>query len=385
MACCAGLVLSGGGVRGAYEVGVVAGIIETLGIRASDEIPFRIFSGTSVGAINASFLASHASQGNLGIDDLIKLWTGLRLNVHLKFTPPTGWWHHSEAGIGWSLVDPEPLAKLITERIPWGNLEPIAQAGTLKALIVAALDVATGQTTMFAQVGKGTQFRPSRDPRRNAICTNIGPEHILASAALPLVFPARKIGEDYFYDGGIRSNTPIAPAIRCGADRLIIVPLLKRKRPQRLVRQYPSPTFLAGKVLNALLSDRVEYDLQLLNRLNRMIEVLETTLTPNEMKRVDQVLTETRGAPYRRLHTLVFRPSEDIGLLAGDHIRHQVTGVTGWLFRKILQRSGSPEADWASYVLFDGKFAARLIELGIQDTKKRKQDILRFFDTDIGH
>jgi NTE family protein len=233
---------------------------------------------------------------------------------------------------------------------------------------------------MFAQIAAGVRFRPSLDPLRTAVYSDITVDHVLASAALPFVLPARRIGETYYCDGGLRYNTPIAPAIRSGAERLVIIPLLRKARPAAgLARHYPNMTFLAGKLVNALIADPVERDLQVLERFNRLVDVLDEALNAGERERVAEVLRETRGRDYKKLDTLTLRPSSDIGLLAGQRIREGIGGPMGFAFSQILRRTGSPEADWASYVLFDGRFAGQLIELGRRDVHARADAVRRFF------
>jgi NTE family protein len=391
------IVLSGGGVRGAYEVGVIAGLVEVLGLGASERAPFRVFAGTSVGAINAAYLASHADRSDLAIGGLEALWRGLCLDSHLRVEFAQHVWglrrlpwiaRRAERNYGWCLLDPRPLAALVTNGVDWTQLRANTASGAVHALIVAALNIGSGRTTMFAELGPGAEFRPSRDPLRAYATSQIHAEHVLASAALPLLFPARRIGDAYYCDGGLRFNTPIAPAIRAGADRLVIIPVLKETRSTELAQQrvveYPKLTFLAGKLLNALLADPLQYDLQILNRFNRLVDVLEDALEPHELARVDAVTAETRGAPYRRLSTLVIRPTQDIGLMAGDYIRSErpgtrLPGLEGWLFRYARKRTQVREADWASYVLFDGEFADQLIALGKRDAHAKADEIRAFF------
>lgn len=375
------IVLSGGGVRGAYEVGAVAGIIDVLGLGPGDPAPFQIFSGTSVGAINAAYLAAHTDRGDLGIAGLIELWESLAVHEYVKIDLLKSWWRRWRGyGGGWSLIDATPLAKLVGHGIDWRRLHRCREAGTTESLVVTALDVVSGRTTMFAQIAAGVRFRPSFDPMRTAVYVDITVDHVLASAALPFVFPARRIGETYYCDGGLRFNTPIAPAIRSGADRLVIIPLLRRARATPiLVSRYPNMTFLAGKLVNALIADPVERDLQIVERFNRLVDVLDEALDDEERERVADVLRETRGRDYKRLDTLTMRPSADIGLLAGQRIREGVGGALGFAFQQVLRRTGSEEADWASYMLFDGRFATRLIELGRADAHHRADAIRRFF------
>lgn len=377
------LVLSGGGVRGAYEVGAVQGLIDVLELGPDDPAPFHVFTGTSVGAINAAYLAANADRGDLGIAGLVRLWESLSVREYLRIDVLRGWWRRrrGEQGGGWSLIDAAPLARLVENGIDWNRLHANRRSGALHVLVVAALDVVTGRTTMFAQCADDSSFRPSRDPLRTAIFTDITVDHVLASASLPFIFPARRIGETLYCDGGLRYNTPIAPAIRSGADRLAIIPLIRKERAltRPALEHYPNVTFLLGKVLNALIVDPVERDLQVLERFNRLVSILDRALTTDERARVAEVLHDTRGTAYKFLETLTLRPTEDIGVLAGERIREGVGGLIGQVLRQIHRQTGSEEADWASYVLFDGPFAKRLIDTGRDDSHARADEIRAFF------
>lgn len=396
------LVLSGGGARGAYEVGVAAGIVEALGVTAADPPPFGLFTGTSVGAINATFLAAHADRGDLGVEALADVWRGLKLPVHVRLDPlrlfahgrvgkavSDRWRRFTGRGpaqtLGGSLLDPEPLDAVVRDAIPWDRLHRNLDTGALRGLVVAALQVASGRTAVFHELAPGLNFRASKDPRRASVAARITAAHVLASAAIPLVFPARRIGDGWYCDGGLRFNTPIAPAIRAGAERLVVVSLLHRPQAPRPVTndEYPNLLFLMGKVLNALLLDPVAYDLQVLDRFNRLVDVLHETLSPKEWQRVADVLTRSRGLPYRHLATLVFTPSRDLGEVAAEHLRDRGPPSVGWLGESFLRRAGQPGATWeddlASYLLFDGGYAERLIELGRADVRARADEVRAWF------
>ncbi len=399
-----GIVLSGGGVRGAYEVGVVAGIVEALGVTRRDAPPFRVFAGSSVGAINAAFMVAHSDRGDLGIPELIRVWSSLKLATHLRFDPMglIGWPRRlpflrnigarsaEEIGpyFGRSLLDPRPLERLVRTSMSWERLHENLARGVVDSLVVAALHIASGKTTLFVELAPYAVYRASKDPRRVRRIGSVGPEHVLASAAIPFLFPARRIGASYFCDGGLRFNTPIAPAIRTGADRLIVISPMYRDPAspaeyEETLEQYPSPMFLVGKLLNALLLDPLDYDLQVLERFNRLVEALEQNLPPEAFEHVRRTLLETRGAAYRRMRTLVFTPSENIGLLAGDYLRERLRYLNvERLVGMLLRRAAAPhakEADWASYLLFDGDFATRLIEIGKRDALAKKDEIQAFF------
>jgi NTE family protein len=237
-----GLVLSGGGARGAYEVGVLLGINEALGKPTSDAARFNVIAGTSVGAINGAWLAANAHVADHHIESLATVWRMLKLQHHLRvdllglvgWTSPLRFLRKPKAGrdedgptdrFGRSVLNPRALEDIVAAAVDWPQLHDNVNAGRLRAFIVAALHIGTGATTMFAELAPGVEFKPMRHPRRIARPTRIDVEHVLASAAIPALFPARRIGRSYFADGGLRFNTPIAPAIRAGADRLVVITL----------------------------------------------------------------------------------------------------------------------------------------------------------------
>ena len=383
-----GVVLSGGGARGAYEAGVIAGIVDILREQGREHAPFSIFTGTSVGAINATWLAAHADCPDMNVSGLLEQWRSLDLREHLRLSPMR-FLRPSRSGerLGRSFIDPHALEELVRTQIPFGRLHENVAKGVVQALVVAALNIASTKTTMFAEVAPGAHFIPSRDPRRQGARTRIECGHVLASAALPLVFPARRIGSEYYCDGGIRFNTPLAPAIRSGADRLVVVSALHREdavddEGERLRRTvaYPSPLFILGKVLNALLLDPINYDLGVMRRFNRLWGVLEDTLTIEEMRRVRHVLEDTRGVGYRRLEALVFHPSQDIGDITTRHAKRLgAKSLPAILLAASARLRAQFESDLLSFVLFDGDFAEELISLGRHDARQRAGEVISFF------
>lgn len=380
---------------------MIAGIVDVLRRRPLERAPFDIFTGTSVGAINATWLASRADRADMEVEGLLDHWRGLELSKHLSFDPLrflagprlgeqlARWRGEGNEHWGRSLLNPKALEQLVENNLPYGRLRRNVERGLVRALVVAALEVSTARTSIFVELAPGATYNRSRDPRRLARPTQIGAEHVLASAAIPLLFPARRIGRHYYCDGGVRFNTPIAPAIRCGADRLVVVSLLyptanyvseDSAEARAHLQAYPSPIFLLGKVLNALLLDPVRYDLQVLSRFNELVRVLEETLDPVELERVHEVLERTRGGSYRKLETLVFRPSEDIGRIAYEHARRARTGTLSSLLVTLLADFGADlEADLLSFILFDGEFAGALAELGRRDARARAEEIEAFF------
>ncbi len=386
-----GLVLSGGGTRGAYEVGVISGIIESLGGGPVKAPLFSVLAGTSVGGINAAWLAAHAHRADLGVHALAKVWRDLELRTHLRldlegfFGKDANGGQLSAARFGHYLLDPGPLEALVRGQIPWQRLHDNIHRGRLDALVVAALHIGSGRTTMFWELAPGRDIHPSQDPRRRAFAEQITPDHVLASAAIPMLFPARRVGDAYYCDGGLRHNTPISPAIRAGAERLVVISLMHDPGDRTDDEDaFPHPAFLMGKMLNALLLDPVVYDLHVLDRFNRLLTQLEEKLDPLALAEVQSLLLETRGASYRRIPALVFSPSQDIGEMAGHHLRTLLprcglAPLRRWLLGDSAHREGPWESDLASYLLFDGRFAARLIALGLADARARSEEIRTFF------
>jgi NTE family protein len=395
-----GIVLSGGGARGAYEVGVLQGIVDALG-PAATRAPFQVIAGTSVGAINGAWLAANAHLPDHAVGELVQIWHSLVLKEHLRvdlmgligFAAPLRFLKRGATDsehLGRSVLNPAAMEALVSSRIDWAQLHANLSAGTLKALVVAALHIGSGATTMFAELAPGARFKATRHPRRVCRIEPIGAEHVLASAAIPGLFPARRVGNGFFVDGGLRFNTPISSAIRAGAQKLVVI-TLRHEPPTRpdleapgATEQYPQLMFLVGKIFNALLLDPVAYDLQMLERFNGLMEVLDATLTPEERARVDSVLEASRGLPYRNLPTLAFEPSEDIGLLAGEHLReHLDDWKLGRFYEFLLARAAHTEATWeadlASYLMFDGAWAHTLISLGRRDANAKRAQIRAFF------
>jgi NTE family protein len=402
-----GVVLSGGGARGAYEVGVLQGVNDALERPSGSRPLYQVIAGTSVGAINGAWLAANAHRHDHRVDGLMALWRSLKLEQHLRvdlqgllaWSSPLRLLKkpmRDEDGpvdrFGRSVLNPRALEDLVAAGIDWVQLHDNVNEGRLRAFIVAALHIGTGATTLFGELAPGVDFKNMRNPRRVFRQTRIDVEHVLASAAIPALFPARRIGRSYFTDGGLRFNTPISPAIRAGADKLVIVTL--RHSPLEppdvdamgeSADQYPSLIFLLGKLFNALLLDPVASDLQVLQRFNRMMEVINTGMSASERARVDAVLDQERGMAYRCIPTLVFEPSKNIGVLAGEHLRRHSSAwnlgrFSEWLWLRAAHAESTWEADLASYLLFDGHWADTLIELGRADALAKRDEVRTFFE-----
>jgi NTE family protein len=216
------------------------------------------------------------------------------------------------------------------------------------------------------------------------------PTHALASAAIPLLFPAVRVASTYYVDGGLRLNTPLAPALRLGADRVLVVAL--RPHPsqageaalsEQRVEEYGSPLFLFGKLLNALLLDHVDTDLARMHVMNEMLDDGVAAFGPAFLEKLNAQAARDGRHPFRPIRDLVIRPSADLAVLAGQILQ----GMSAERARSPLIRLAArnlvdrrtPESDLLSYLLFDGEFLAPLAELGMRDARAREQDLVDFF------
>lgn len=396
-----GLVLSGGGSRGAYEAGILHYIRTDLARRLGRHVPIDIVTGTSVGAINAAFLAATMNDPQTQAQQIVAAWRSLRIEELISLRagdllrgarmmlggdppPPTpGTFRYG------GLLDTTGLERFVIRTIPWRGIDRNLRDRSLYALSVSATHVGTGHTVVFLSCADPVPREWSRDPFVRHRAARIGPRHVLASAAIPLLFPTVKIGEEYFTDGGLRQNTPMSPAIRLGADRLVLISLrhVARNPPElqkERVEAVPKPLFLAGKALNALLLDHTEYDLQRMQRINVILDAGARAFGPQFEDMMNRALVEERGAPLRRIQAVHVRPSEDIGALAAQFVHSNRMRVSGTLARSLIRRLAAGEAahesDLLSYLLFDGEYAEQLIELGRHDAAKHEDELARLFD-----
>ncbi|HEX7699243.1 MAG TPA: patatin-like phospholipase family protein [Kofleriaceae bacterium] len=396
-----GFVLSGGGSRGAYEAGIIHYIRTDLAKQLGRQVSIDIVTGTSVGAINAAFMAATMSDPASQAEQIVSAWRSLRIEELIGLQagdlwragkmmlggdpppPPPGSFRYG------GLLDTSGLERFVIRTIPWRGIERSLRGGHLHAISVSATHVATGHTVVFLSSAEPVPREWSRDPFVRHTAARIGPRHVLASAAIPMLFPAVKIGEEYFTDGGLRQNTPMSPAIRLGADRLLLVSLKHISRePKSLVPEipegYPKPLFLAGKALNALLLDHTEYDLMRMERINMILEAGRASFGGRFEEMMNHELVRLRGAPLRRIHATHIRPSEDIGKIAAEFVRAGKMKLNGLIAKRLLGRltsgEGGKENDLLSYLLFDGEYCSQLIDLGRRDAAKKSEELAALFD-----
>jgi NTE family protein len=386
------MILSGGGARGAYEVGVLWYIFDDLTRQRGAPPRLDILCGTSVGAVNACYLAAHLSDPVLGVRRLVDLWTELHLTRVLGFGVrqvvgiPRLLMGGGSDGAG--LFDVRPMADLVQREISWRAVTRCLRRRMLRALTVSTTEVSTGRTVVFMQTAPNLDIPSTAPPRTLFRADHIGPHHALASAAIPLLFPPVRIANELYLDGGLRQNTPIAPALRLGATHIFAVGSSREVKgvvtPEGHLddANAPGAAFLLGKVLNAFLLDHVDVDIELLTRLNNVLADGTNAYGPGFTAAMCEQAKRRGMQEYRYVNCMAIRPSEDIGRLASAHVRKgRFMGdpiVTKRLFT-LLDIGVGDEADLASYLLFDGQFCRQLIEMGRADAKARRAELLEFF------
>jgi len=393
------LVLSGGGARGAYEAGVLRYLREDLAGDLGGQVQFDIICGTSVGGIHACFVAGTSDipekQGRL----LVETWDSMVLEEMVAFgvkdfmrAPATLLGggtileNDGEKRLG-GVVDTRMLEAIVRRMIPWSKIGANNRHGYFESLAVTATDIGSGKSVVFLQRADGILPPWSQDPFVRAQMVKMGPEHAIASAALPILFPATAVGQRFYCDGGLRQNTPLSPALRLGADKVLVIGL--RRKPalsdpdEEASMPFPGAAFLVGKVLDAFLLDHIDYDLDRLRRFNALIQAVESLGNDQDRKRFDDVVTRMRGAPYRRVGEMMIRPSADLGQMAGEIARAgKFKGMGGGagirLLRRLATARGADEADLLSYILFDGYYAHEVATLGYEDARAHHDELAHF-------
>ena len=369
-----GLILSGGGARAAYQVGVLRAIAEFLPRHAHS--PFPIICGTSAGAINAATLAVNAQNFRKGVQYLTNIWKNFQVDDIYR-SDPVGVFNNTArwfAGVllsamgsnrmnRVSLLDNAPLVDLLNETLPCDKIQENIDAGMLYALSITASGYGSGQSVTFFQGAKGVQ--PWRRARRLGIPARINAQHLLASAALPFIFPAVRIHREYFGDGSMRQIAPISSALHLGASRVLVIGLGQGGPEVPRYRQmgdYPTLAHIAGHALNSIFLDSLEVDLERLQRINHTV-----SLMPEDVK---------EAINLRHVDVLVIAPSQPLDRIAERYVKR-----LPWTIRLLLRAVGAMRrsgANLVSYLLFDEGYCSALIELGYKDALNRKEEIMAF-------
>lgn len=394
--------MSGGGARGAYEVGVLSFLLDELPRRLGRRLDFDVVTGTSVGAIHACYVAATGSGVGAGAR-LVEIWRSLSVegvydlkvpdlvSLPLRMLGLGGGSGPDEERLA-GILDTRPLERLVHETIPWNALRRRLDEHAVEAVAVAATEIASGKSVVWVDRPHAALDGWARDPFVIARETRLAPVHALASAAIPFLFPALRVDGSYYCDGGLRLNTPLAPALRLGVDRLLVIGLRHLPTPEEEAvlathreSNYPTLTYLTGKVLNALLLDHVDYDVDRLAFMNAILDTGVRTYGPDFLARMNETIERMRGASYRVVKHVYLQPSRDLGVLASECVEHRPSGggLQSWLADSLVRyavRGVSLEADLLSYLYFDRCFAEHLIDLGRADAEARADELVALFE-----
>jgi NTE family protein len=369
-----GLIMSGGGARAAYQVGVLRALSELL--PPDVRTPFPIICGTSAGAISAAVLAIDAGNFRRGVRRLMTVWKNFHVH-HVYRADPWGAFSNSARWI-WtaltggafmrrpvSLLDNSPLAALLRRHLDFSGVQAAIDAGDLEAFSITCSGYTSGQSVTFFQGRPGLE--PWQRARRIGVPMPIGVEHLLASSALPFIFAPMHINREYFGDGSMRQIAPVSPALHLGADRLFVIGVGRQlqQKPDRVKAEtHPSLAQIAGHALNSIFLDSLEVDLERLQRINRTIEMIPA-----------DALARTHY-PLHQVDFRVISPSEELEKIALAHADELPLTIRALLHTVGATRRGG--ANLLSYLLFEKAYCRELIRLGYKDTMVRKDELMAF-------
>jgi NTE family protein len=369
-----GLILTGGGARAAYQVGFLRAVSHMLPRGTPN--PFQIICGTSAGAVNAAAIAAGATDFHRAVRRLVLVWKYFhadqvyRSDVLSVIGTGSKWFAAMLlGGLGrnnpTSLLDNSPLAQLLRRYLDFAGIRSSIEAGALYALSVTASGYTSGQSVSFFQGVPG--LAGWQRARRIGVPEMIDIDHLMASSALPFIFPAVALRREFFGDGSMRQIAPISPALHLGADRVIVIGAGRQagaatERTRTIA--YPSLAQIAGHALNSIFLDSLEVDIERLQRINRTIRLI----SPEDRSRHDVQL--------REVDVLVISPSEEMDRIAARYTRELPRPIRFLLRGLGASRTGG--ATLTSYLLFEPAYCCALIALGYKDTMARREEILRF-------
>mgnify|MGYP001824811362 CR=1 FL=1 len=371
VAKCTALILPGGGARGAYQVGVLKAITE---LTRDGSNPFPIICGTSAGAINAAVLASHAHEFGIGVERLEQFWRSMFCARVYR----TDAWTVFKSGMRFALtllsggliktdprafLDNMPLRMFLQKTLLLEGIQTAIDAGALRGVAVTASGYSSASATSYFQ-GREDIDEWQRTRRRGR-AAKLNVHHLLASAALPILFPAERIGNEYFGDGGMRMVAPLSPAIHLGANRIMVIGTRDEKpdQPPESPADYPSAGEIGGYLMDTIFMDTLNADLARMRRINKTLKLI-----PEENRQQTGLIN---------INSLVIKPSKDLRFVTQAHVEEIPRSV-----QMLLRTLGGWGRDWrmASYLLFESAYCGELIDLGYSDGMNAENDIVHFLE-----
>lgn len=369
----AALILSGGGARAAYQAGVLKAVNHIL--KQPKRSPFSIITGTSAGAINAAAVASNCHQFDHGTRRLEEIWANFQPQKVYKTDLKT----LSKHALRWfwdffrsnqktekplSLLDNSPLRHLLKQVIRFDDIEKNHQAGLLKAVCTTCYNYSTGNSVSFFQ-GENKLVEWKRF-RRFGRSTKLSVEHLLASSAIPMVFPSQKLNDGHYGDGSLRFLTPLSPALHLGADKLFVVTVKPLRGEPEHKSNIPTVGDISGHLFDSIFIDSLESDIERLMRVNTLLAHIPQSDAVREQ------------LPLKSVDTFIISPSIEPAELAGQYFKNLPRGL-----RFFFKRIGIDDQEGngvLSYLLFDQGFTKRLIQLGYDDAMNQEDNIKSFFE-----